>query len=102
MQTTVKDLATHIDARYLIQTNDENPAVITCKVKGWWVGEREIMERMQDPVAADNIAAQRYKLRVSIELETGDARYEELNTGLWVGTGCRRGAEIVYDAYRVS
>ncbi|KAK0663895.1 hypothetical protein QBC41DRAFT_23493 [Cercophora samala] len=101
-QTTVKDMATRIDANYLLQTNDEQPALITCKVKGWWTGDRDVMERLQDPVAADNVAAHRYLFRVVIELETGDERYADVNTGLWVGSGCRRGAEIVYDAHRVS
>ncbi|GAB1310729.1 hypothetical protein MFIFM68171_00939 [Madurella fahalii] len=101
-QTTVKDTATRIDARYLMQTGDEHPAVIICKIKGWWTGERDVMERLQDPVAADNVAAHRYQLRVTMELETGDERYQDVNTGMWVGSGCRRGAEIVYDAYRIS
>ncbi|KAJ4419691.1 hypothetical protein N0V85_000909 [Neurospora sp. IMI 360204] len=101
-QTSFKETETKIDARYLIQTNDDHPALIICKVEGWWVGEKEVMERLQDPVAADNVPANRYKLRVTLKLETGDERYEELNSGVWVGSGCRRGAEIVYDAYRVN
>ncbi|KAL2131609.1 hypothetical protein VTI74DRAFT_4825 [Chaetomium olivicolor] len=101
-QTTVRDTATRIDARYILQTNDEHPALIICKITGWLTGERDVMERLQDPVAADNVAAHRYQLRVNMELETGDERYQDVNTGLWVGSGCRRGAEIVYDAYRIS
>ncbi|KAK4249491.1 hypothetical protein C7999DRAFT_30079 [Corynascus novoguineensis] len=100
-QTTVKDTATRIDARYLMQTNDEHPALIICKMTGWLTGERDVMERLQDPVAADNVAAHRYRLRVTLELETGDDRYQEVNTGIWLASGCRRGAEIVYDAYRI-
>lgn len=100
-QTTVKGTATRIDARYLMQTSDEHPAMIICIIKGWLTADRDVMERLQDPVAADNVAANRYKLRVTIELETGDERYQEINTGVWVGSGCRRGAEIVYDAYRI-
>ncbi|KAL2017735.1 hypothetical protein VTK56DRAFT_1705 [Thermocarpiscus australiensis] len=102
IQTAIKDTATSIDAQYLMQTGDEHPALITCRMKGWWTGERDVMERLQDPVAADNVAAHRYQLRVTMELETGDERYADLNTGVWVGSGCRRGAEIVYDAYRIS
>ncbi|KAK4237208.1 hypothetical protein C8A03DRAFT_44929 [Achaetomium macrosporum] len=101
-QTTVRDTATRIDARYLMQTNDEHPAHIICKITGWLTGERDVMERLSDPVAADNLAAHRYQLRVTMELETGDERYQDINTGIWVGSGCRRGAEIVYDAYRIS
>lgn len=100
-QTTVKDTATRIDARYLMQTLEEPPALIICKMTGWLTGERDVMERLQDPVAADNVAAHRYRLRVTMELETGDERYQDLNTGIWMASGCRRGAEIVYDAYRI-
>ncbi|KAK4132805.1 hypothetical protein BT67DRAFT_443501 [Trichocladium antarcticum] len=102
MQTTVKDTATRIDARYLMQTGDEHPALIICTVKGWLNGDRDVMERLQDPVAADNVTAHRYQLRATIELETGDERYAAINTGTWLASGCRRGAEIVYDAYRIS
>ena len=84
-----------------MQTNDEHPALIICKITGWLTGERDVMERLQDPVAADNVAAHRYRLRVTMELETGDERYQEVNTGIWLASGCRRGAEIVYDAYRI-
>ncbi|KAK4224783.1 hypothetical protein QBC38DRAFT_484626 [Podospora fimiseda] len=101
IQTTVKDMATRIDARYILQTNDENPALITCKITGWWTGERDVMERLQDPVAADNVAAHRYLLRTTFQFETGDSRYDHLNTAVYVGSGARRGAEIVYDAYRI-
>lgn len=84
-----------------MQTSDEQPALIVCKMSGWLTGERDVMERLQDPVAADNVAAGRYRLRVTMQLETGDERYQDLNTAIWLCSGCRRGAEIVYDAYRV-
>ncbi|KAJ4297408.1 hypothetical protein N0V88_004330 [Collariella sp. IMI 366227] len=82
-QTSTKDTATRIDARYLMQTNDEHPALIICKITGWLTGERDVMDRLQDPVAADNVAAHRYSLRVNMELETGDERYHDLNMGVW-------------------
>lgn len=34
-------------------------------------------------------------------METGDARYLHLNTGMWIGSGIRRGTEVIFDAYRV-
>ena len=98
----MNDSATNISARYLIQTADEDPAAIICNVKGWLTAERDIMDRLQDPVAADNVAPNRYTFRVTMDLETGDDRYSQVNTGLWVGSGCRRGIEIVYDFYRIS
>jgi Protein of unknown function (DUF3237) len=42
-----------------------------------------------------------YKFRINLELETGDERYAFLNTCSWIGSGCRRGAEVIYDAYRI-
>ncbi|EGS18975.1 uncharacterized protein CTHT_0055930 [Thermochaetoides thermophila DSM 1495] len=102
IQTSVKDTATRIDAQFLLQTNDEHPAQIVLTMKGWLTAERDVMERLQDPVAADNVVAHRYRLRVTLQLETGDERYADVNTGVWVGSGCRRGGEIVYDAYRIS
>ncbi|KAK4144862.1 uncharacterized protein C8A04DRAFT_11142 [Dichotomopilus funicola] len=102
IQLAPKDSATRIDSTYLMQTSDDQPALIVCKMSGWLTGERDVMERLQDPVAADNVAAGRYRLRVTMQLETGDERYQDLNTAMWLCSGCRRGAEIVYDAYRVN
>ncbi|KAK0657050.1 hypothetical protein B0T16DRAFT_425423 [Cercophora newfieldiana] len=101
-QTAVSDTATRISARYLLQTNDEDPAPIICNIGGWLTAEKEIMEKLNNPVAADNVPASRYKLRVTMELESGDPRYPDLKQALWVGSGCRRGTEIVYDFYRAN
>ena len=60
------------------------------------------MEKLADPATADTIAPNQYKFRITVELETGDDRYAFLNTCMWVGSGCRRGAEVIYDAYRVN
>jgi hypothetical protein len=36
--------------------------------------------------------------RLFIDLETGDDRYRErVNYGMWVGSGMRKGAEVVYE-----
>lgn len=92
-QLVVKDLATRIDAIYLLQTNDEPPAYITAKSKGWRTGPKDVLESLNDPQVADTIAASQYKFRISVELETGDERYAFLNTCLWMGSGCRRSGE---------
>jgi hypothetical protein len=97
----VKDLATHVDASYLLQTHDDPPAFITVKSTGWRTGPKEVLEKLQDPASADTTPPNAYKFRITVELETGDERYAFLNTCLWVGSGCRRGAEVIYDAYRV-
>ena len=92
-QLVVKDLATRVAANYLLQTHDEPPAFIAVKTSGWRTGAREVLEKLQDPVAADSINPSTYKFRLTIELETGDERYAYVNTYMWIGSGCRRGAE---------
>jgi hypothetical protein len=39
-----------------------------------------------------------YKFRLFVELETGDERYrDKVNCGMWVGSGMRKGAEVIYE-----
>jgi hypothetical protein len=98
-QLVVKDLATHVSATYLLQTNDEPPAFISVKSTGWRTGPRDVLEKLNDPMQADTISASSYKFRLNVELETGDERYGFLNTGMWVGSGCRRGHEGEYSMF---
>jgi hypothetical protein len=100
-QLVLKDLATRVEASYLLQTQDEPPAYITVKSLGWRTGPKDVLERLQDNQTADTTPPTQYKFRINLELETGDERYAFLNTCMWVGSGCRRGAEVIYDAYRV-
>ena len=89
----VKDLATRVSANYLLQTADEPPAFICVKTCGWRTGAKDVLEKLNDPMAADQVSPNSYKFRLQIELETGDERYAFVNTCMWVGSGCRRGAE---------
>ena len=100
-QLVLKDLVTHVEASYLLQTNDDPPAYITVKSVGWRTGPKDVLERLQDPTQADTTPPTQYKFRINLELETGDERYAFLNACMWVGSGCRRGTEVIYDAYRV-
>jgi hypothetical protein len=86
----VKDLATHSNASYLLQTNDDPPAYITAKHKGWRTGPKDVLERLSDPTVADTVPAGQYKFRMTVEFETGDERYAFLNTCLWTASGSRR------------
>ncbi|RMZ83715.1 hypothetical protein DV738_g885, partial [Chaetothyriales sp. CBS 135597] len=101
-QLVLKDLATRVDANYLLQTQDDPPAYIKVKSQGWRTGTREVLEKLADPALADTTPPTQYKFRIVVELESGDERYSFLNTGMWVGSGARRGGEVIYDAYRVS
>ncbi|KAL9108043.1 MAG: hypothetical protein Q9227_007149 [Pyrenula ochraceoflavens] len=101
-QLVVKDLATRVEAQYLLQTHDEPPAYIAVKTSGWRTGSRDVLEKLADAVQADGVNPNSYKFRIFIELETGDERYSFVNTCMWIGSGCRRANEVVYDAYRVA
>lgn len=51
------------------------------------------MEKLDDPGQADEVDPKTYSFRLYIYMETGDARYLHLNTGMWIGSGIRRGTE---------
>ncbi|KAL8802360.1 MAG: hypothetical protein Q9182_003849 [Xanthomendoza sp. 2 TL-2023] len=92
-QLIAPDLSTHIDANYLLQTHDHPPAFIAVKMDGWRVGPRDILEKLEDPSQIDEVDPKTYSFRVNVHMETGDARYLHLNTGMWVASGVRRGTE---------
>lgn len=89
----MKELATSIKAHYLLQTADDQPAYIAVKTTGWLTGPKEVLEKVSDPTTADGINPNSYKYRVNVSMETGDERYASVNTGMWIGSGCRRGSE---------
>lgn len=117
-QLVAPDLSTHLDASYLLQTHDHPPAYISVRNEGWRVGPRDTLEKLDDPAQADEVDPKTYSFRLYIHMETGDTRYLHLNTGMWIGSGIRRGTEgmdhpilpdameltsvpVIYDAYRV-
>ncbi|KAF3490712.1 uncharacterized protein GIQ15_00229 [Arthroderma uncinatum] len=101
-QVIVKELATSMKSSYLLQTSDEPPAFIMVKTHGWMTGAKEILEKVADPTVADSVNPNTYKYRVNISMETGDERYAFVNTIMWIGSGCRRGSEVILDAFRVN
>jgi len=53
---------------------------------------------LNDSAQADKVDPNAYKFRLFIEMETGDQRYsDKLNCGMWVGSGMRKGAEVIYE-----
>lgn len=52
-----------------------------------------MLEKLADPAHADSVNPNSYKFRLTAKMETGDDRYAWVNTAMWVGSGCRRGAE---------
>ena len=92
-QLVAPDLSTHLDSSYLLQTHDHPPAYISVRNEGWRVGPRETLEKLDDPTQADEVDPKTYSFRLYIHMETGDSRYLHLNTGMWIGSGIRRGTE---------
>ncbi|PBP22130.1 hypothetical protein BUE80_DR006958 [Diplocarpon rosae] len=102
-QLIIADGSAHLETNYILQTFDSPPAHIVIKTRGWRTGPPGVLAKLADPEQADGIDPRSYKFRLFIEMETGDERYRDhVNCGMWVGSGMRKGAEVVYDAYRVS
>jgi hypothetical protein len=92
------DLSTRVETNYLLQTYDDPPAFIVAKTHGWRTGPPSVLADLLDPEKADTVDPTSYIFRLFIDLETGDERYrEEVNCGMWVGSGMRKGTEVVYE-----
>ncbi|CAN8099724.1 unnamed protein product [Discula destructiva] len=93
--------STFVDTRYLLVTDDEKPAHIMVRTEGWRTGPPAVLERLLDPVEGDKVSPDEYRFRLYVRFETGDERYRWVNEGMWVGSGVRRGLEVLYDGYRL-
>ena len=89
-----ESLHTWLETNYLLQTADEPPAFITVQTSGWRTGPREVLEKLFDPEQANDVKPSEYSFKIAVKLETGDDRYKDkLNSGMWIGSGARHGAE---------
>lgn len=52
-----------------------------------------MLEKLEDPSQVDDVDPKAYSFRLYVHMETGDARYLHLNTGMWIGSAVRRGTE---------
>ncbi|KAF9887966.1 hypothetical protein FE257_009488 [Aspergillus nanangensis] len=101
-QIVTKESNTSLRATYMLQTADEPPAWIVVKTDGWLTGAKDVLDKVNDPGMADTVNPNTYKYRINLQMETGDERYAFLNTLMWIGSGCRRGQEVIFDAFRIS
>jgi hypothetical protein len=97
-----KESITNMRSNYVLQTADDPPAFIIVKTEGWLTGAKDVLDKVNDPNIADTINPNTYKYRVNLSMETGDERYAFLNTLMWIASGCRRGHEVIFDAFRVN
>ncbi|KAI0018861.1 hypothetical protein F4780DRAFT_781070 [Xylariomycetidae sp. FL0641] len=87
-----------METLYLLKTNDEEPAYIEVRTRGFRAGPRDVLEALQDPVKADAVDPSEYRFRLFAQMETGDQRYAaKVNHGMWVGSGMRKGAQVIYE-----
>ncbi|CAJ2503988.1 Uu.00g113820.m01.CDS01 [Anthostomella pinea] len=92
-----------METMYLLKTDDEEPAFIEIRTRGFRTGPREVLEALQDPEKANSVDPSTYQFRLYASMETGDERYVgKVNHGMWVGSGMRKGAEVIFDAYRIT
>lgn len=94
----IADSSAHLETNYLLQTHDNPPAYIAIRTRGWRTGPPEVLAQLNIPELADQVDPNSYKFRLFIEMETGDERYrEKVNCGMWVGSGMRKGSEVIYE-----
>jgi hypothetical protein len=87
-----------METNHIVETHDVPPAYIVVKSHGWRTGPPEVLAQLSDPSKANDVDPNSYKFRLFIEMETGDERYKEkINCGMWVGSGMRKGSEVIYE-----
>ena len=68
------------------------------RTHGWRTGPPDVLAMLNDPLQAEKVDPNAYKFRLFVEMETGDERYaSKINCGMWVGSGMRKGAEVIYE-----
>lgn len=94
----IADNSARLETNYLLQTDDVIPAYIAIKTRGWRTGPPDVLAQLNTPELADCVDPNSYKFRLFIEMETGDVRYrDKVNCGMWVGSGMRKGSEVIYE-----
>ncbi len=95
-QMVSADGVAYLDTRYALKTEDG--ALIYIQTRGFRYGPAEVMAE----VAKGNpVDPNKYYFRVSIQFETGSARYGWLNRAIGIGAGMRLRNAVIYDAYLV-
>ncbi|KAI1863092.1 hypothetical protein JX265_007472 [Neoarthrinium moseri] len=89
---------TYIESAYKLKTNDDPPAIIECKTRGFRTGPPDVMKALEDPDKAQTVDPRQYRHRTVITMRTSDSRYAgKVNFEMWVGTGLWRGSEVIYE-----
>lgn len=93
-QTVFAGGMAELDTRYTMQTHDG--ATIEIINYGYRHGPKEVIEAI---ARGEDVDPASYYMRTHARLETGDARYDWVNTTLFVGTGARNKSSVQVELY---
>lgn len=95
-QTVYSDGMAELDARYAVESGDG--AIVEIRNSGYRHGPAEVIARL---AAGEDVDPDSYYMRTQARLETGDARYKQVNHTLFVGTGARRKSAVEICLYAI-
>src|SRR3954468_24235094 len=95
-QVIRSDAVAHLDARYMLETNDG--ALVYVRNEGLRHGPPEVIEKLSRGEPVDPAS---YYMRTVPHFETGDARYAWLNRLVCIATGARRATSVELEVFEV-
>ncbi|MDQ6911085.1 MAG: DUF3237 family protein [Actinomycetota bacterium] len=96
-QIVLADGTTLGDIRHTLQTDDG--ALLYVQSRGVRHGSEEVLARLGRGADVD---ASEYIFRTSTQIETGSARLDWLNKGVFISVGGRRPGSVIYETYLVT
>ena len=96
-QIVLADGTTLGDIRHTLQTDDG--AVLYVQSRGVRHGSEEVFARLG---RGEDVDASEYTFRTSTQIETGSARLDWLNKGVFISVGGRRPGSVIYETYLVT
>jgi hypothetical protein len=85
------------DIRYTLQTDDG--ALLYVRSRGVRRGSEDVLARLG---RGEEVDASEYVFRTSTRIETGSARLDWLNKGVFISVGGRRPGSVIYETYLVT
>lgn len=96
-QTVFADQTAELDTRYAFETDDG--ALIEVRNYGFRHGPPAVIAAI---ARGEDVPDDSYYMRTHARLETGDPRYDWVNSTLFVGTGKRKAASVEVNLYAVT
>jgi len=90
------DHVMEIDARYVLQTDDD--VLITIVNRGLRHADEKVMQQMANGI---EVSPSLYYFRSVPQFETGNKKYDWLNRSVFVASGIRKPAEVIISVFRV-